>query len=105
MTALKKVSVTLSLIGALTIGLAATMSSVASAQGQEDMNDAIQHLRQARGDLSHAASNKGGHRENAMHLIDQAISEVEAGKAYANSHPEERHEHRRDHDDPGHDHD
>jgi len=97
MTAIAKVSATLFIAAALSLGIATTMTSTASAQGQEEMNEAIEHLRQAKGDLSHAANNKGGHRETAIHMIDQAIAEVEAGKAYAKEHPEAKH-HDHDHD-------
>ena len=99
MTSTGKVSAALVLASALALGLTSTMTSIAYAQGQEEMNDAIEHLRKAKGALEHAAANKGGHRENAMHLIDQAIVEVEAGKTYAKSHPAEKHH------DPDHDHD
>ncbi len=34
---------------------------------------------------SSARANKGGHRERALTLIDQAISEVRAGIAFAGS--------------------
>ena len=95
MTATSKISATLFLATALSLGLVATIASITSAQGQEEMNEAIQHLRAAKGALEHAAANKGGHRETAMHLIDQAIAEVEAGKAYAKEHPMEKHH---DHD-------
>ena len=96
MTATAKISATLFLATALSLGLMTTVTSSASAQGQDEMNEAVEHLRHAKGALEHAASNKGGHRENAMHLIDQAIAEVEAGKAYAKAHPEKHHDH--DHD-------
>jgi hypothetical protein len=93
-----KISATLFLAIALSLGLSSAVNSTASAQGQEEMNEAIEHLRQAKGALEHAAANKGGHRESAVHLIDQAIAEVEAGKAYAKEHPGgEKH--------PDHDHD
>jgi len=47
------------------------------------MESAIQHLREARADLQRATPNKGGHRERAIELINQAIAEVEAGERYA----------------------
>lgn len=68
------------------------------------MNEAIQHLREAKSSLERANKHKGGHRENAMHLIDQAIAEVEAGKAYAKQHAKDKDEHHHDHDND-HDHD
>ena len=42
-------------------------------------------LQSARGELAAATPNKGGHREKAMGLIDQAIGEVRAGIAFAGS--------------------
>jgi hypothetical protein len=95
MTTTARISSTLFIAAALSLSFMTTMLPTASAQGQDEMNDAIEHLRQAKGDLSHAKTNKGGHRETALHMIDQAIAEVEAGKAYAKDHPE-HHDH--DHD-------
>ena len=43
------------------------------------MTAAIQHLREAQRNLESASHDKGGHRERAMQLINQAIAEVEAG--------------------------
>ena len=50
---------------------------------QPHMAESIAFLQSARGELAVATPNKGGHRERAMGLIDQAISEVRAGMAYA----------------------
>jgi oxalate decarboxylase/phosphoglucose isomerase-like protein (cupin superfamily) len=92
------------LASVLSLGMiGATFSSV-SAQGQEEMNEALQNLREAKSTLEHASKNKGGHRENAIHLVDQAIAEVEAGKAYAKQHGNDKDEHHHDHDND-HDHD
>jgi hypothetical protein len=96
MTATARIFATLFLATALSLSMMATLTSTACAQGQEEMNEAIEHLRQAKGALEHAAANKGGHRETAIHLVDQAIAEIEAGKAYAREHPMEKH--RPDHD-------
>ena len=40
---------------------------------QPHMNESIALLQSARGELQAATPNKGGHRERAMGLIDQAI--------------------------------
>ena len=40
-------------------------------------------LQSARAELGAATPNKGGHREKAMQLIDQAIGEIRAGIAFA----------------------
>lgn len=54
--------------------------------GQPHMQAALDHLRSARAELEAASSNKGGHRERAMELVDQAISEVQAGIDFAAGH-------------------
>lgn len=64
-----------------------------AAEPQTEMNEAIGHLKEARESLAHAAKNKGGHREKAMSLIDQAIEEVKAGKEYARQHAGEKKPH------------
>ena len=50
---------------------------------QPHMSESIALLQSARGELQAATPNKGGHRERAMGLIDQAIGEVRAGIAFA----------------------
>jgi hypothetical protein len=52
---------------------------------QPHMTASIALLQSARGELAAATPNKGGHRERALGLIDQAISEVRAGIAFAGS--------------------
>ena len=47
------------------------------------MTASIGMLQSARAELGAATANKGGHRERAMQLIDQAISEVRAGITFA----------------------
>ena len=78
----------------ITLVLAAAMLAMvpivaSAAEPQTEMNEAIGHLKEAREALAHASKNKGGHREKAMSLIDQAIEEVKAGRAYSKEHPEE----------------
>ena len=53
---------------------------------QPEMTAAIQHLREAQRNLELATHDKGGHRENAIRMIDQAIGEVEMGIQYDNTH-------------------
>jgi len=43
------------------------------------MEASLQELRAAREELERAAPNKGGHRERAIELIDQAIEQVKEG--------------------------
>jgi hypothetical protein len=50
---------------------------------QPEMSAALDNLRQAQQHLQAASNNKGGHRERAMQIIDQAISEVQQGMEYA----------------------
>lgn len=50
---------------------------------QPHMNAALDHLRAARAELAAALADKGGHRDHAIALVDQAIAEVKAGKRFA----------------------
>jgi hypothetical protein len=53
---------------------------------QPHMEAARDHLHQARASLDRAEPNKGGHRERAIELVDQAINEVNAGIEFARTH-------------------
>ena len=53
---------------------------------QPHMDETIAILQSARAELAKAEPNKGGHRERALGLIDQAIAEVRAGIAFAATH-------------------
>jgi len=65
-------------------GAIATSLSIGYALGaQPHMDEAIAILQSARVELGKAEPNKGGHREKAIGLIDQAIGEVRAGIAFA----------------------
>jgi len=64
-------------------------SSQLKAQAQErqpHMQAALQHLKEAQEELRAAEHDKGGHRGNAMKLVEQAIAEVDAGVRYADKH-------------------
>lgn len=50
---------------------------------QPHMQSALGLLRSARAELVEARANKGGHRERAIELVDRAISETQAGIAFA----------------------
>jgi hypothetical protein len=66
-------------VGALSIAMVAGFT-IGQAQGyQPRMQNALGDLRAARSELQAAARNKGGHRERAIDLVDQAIGEVRAG--------------------------
>ena len=51
---------------------------------QPHMQAALDSLKSARGKLVNANNDKGGHRANALRLINQAIDEVNAGIAAGN---------------------
>jgi hypothetical protein len=67
----------------LGMAVAASMGIGYAIGAQPHMAESIAMLQSARGELAAATPNKGGHRERAMTLIDQAISEVRAGIAFA----------------------
>ena len=50
------------------------------------MSAAYGHLQQARAELERAAPNKGGHRERAMQMVDQAMQQIEEGEQYYQQH-------------------
>lgn len=54
--------------------------------GQPHMQAALDELRSARQELDAAVADKGGHREKAITLIDEALVEVQAGMEFANGH-------------------
>jgi hypothetical protein len=53
-------------------------------QYQPNMYSALNRLQAARGFLYAAPATKGGHRANAIALVDQAIRETQAGIRYDN---------------------
>jgi hypothetical protein len=55
------------------------------------MSAAYGHLQQAKAELDRAAANKGGHREKAMQMVDQAMRQIEEGEQYDEQHGERRH--------------
>ena len=68
------------LLGAV---IAASMGIGYAIGAQPHMGESITLLQSARAELAAATPNKGGHREKALGLIDQAIAEVRAGIAFA----------------------
>jgi len=54
------------------------------------MSAAYGHLQQAKAELERAAANKGGHREKAMEMVDQAMRQIEEGEQYYQQHGEGR---------------
>ena len=63
--------------------IAASMGIGYAIGAQPHMTASIGLLQSARAKLVAATPNKGGHRERAMQLIDQAIGEVRAGITFA----------------------
>jgi hypothetical protein len=53
---------------------------------QPHMDAALRALQNARAELQQAAADKGGHREQAIGLVDQAIAQVREGIAFAAHH-------------------
>ena len=53
---------------------------------QVHMKAALDALRNAKHHLDEAEADKGGHRAKALDLVNSAITETEAGIAYAASH-------------------
>jgi len=62
------------------------VAGCASGSGQPHMVAARDELRAARGELEAAEANKGGHRERAIALVDDAINQVNEGINFAASH-------------------
>ncbi|MGZ4811089.1 MAG: hypothetical protein ACXVH7_07675 [Thermoanaerobaculia bacterium] len=66
--------------------IAGYVAGCATGSGQPHMNAALDELRAARHELEVAVTDKGGHRARAVQLIDDAISEVNAGIEFARTH-------------------
>ncbi|MEY2413710.1 MAG: hypothetical protein QOD84_2316 [Acidobacteriaceae bacterium] len=60
------------------------------ARHEPHMSAAYGHLREAKAELERAAPNKGGHRERALELVNQAIHQVEEGERYFDQHERRR---------------
>lgn len=69
---------------AATAAVALPATSARAEQG--NMDRAIASLQDALQSLRQATPNKGGHKETAVQLIEQAIGEVNAGIRFANEH-------------------
>jgi hypothetical protein len=81
------VGITTGLAGMI-IGIAAT---VAVAK-QEHMAEAMHHLEGAKQELQQADADKGGHRDKALELVNQAMEQVHAGMEFAKEHHEGDHD-------------
>lgn len=73
-------------------GLALAASSIAltvpqtAFADQGNMEAALRQLQSALDSLHRATPNKGGHKERAAELVEQALAEVQAGIDYAAEH-------------------
>ena len=70
----------------LTLIIAAGFVAGRASADQPRMHAALEHLRAARAELDKATPDKGGHREAAIKLVNDAIAQVEAGIAYDRRH-------------------
>jgi hypothetical protein len=68
----------------LSFAMQINLASAQTGANQPHMQAALASLTNARGELQAGATNKGGHRVNALNLVNQAIVEVQAGMAFAN---------------------
>jgi hypothetical protein len=59
------------------LAIVALVQNASADQGY--MERALEALRNARSELNEASHDKGGHRSNAIQLIDQAIEQVKEG--------------------------
>lgn len=60
------------------------------ARQEPHMSAALGHLEQAKAELDRATPNKGGHREKALQLVNQAMEQVKAGESFYEQHDEKR---------------
>jgi TAT (twin-arginine translocation) pathway signal sequence len=65
---------------------AVTLPATAARAEQGNMDRALGALQDALQSLREATPNKGGHKEIAVQLIEQAIAQVNAGIVFANEH-------------------
>jgi hypothetical protein len=71
---------------ALTLSLAAPLANAGACHDQPNMAAALVALQQAKADLAKAEHNKDGWRDAAIKAVDDAISQVNRGCAFANAH-------------------
>jgi hypothetical protein len=62
------------------------LSALPAEAYQGNMERALSALSAAMESLQAATPNKGGHRERAMHLVERAMSQVQAGIDFASQH-------------------
>jgi hypothetical protein len=79
---IRRILVALLLTVTVSVGFLVGRASAA----QPQMQAALTNLRQARTNLDRATADKGGHRERALRLVNEAIDEVEKGISYDRRH-------------------
>ena len=67
---------------AAAIAIAASSFAAGAYANQPRMVSALRFLQDARAELNAAQTNKGGHRERAIELVNAAIRQVNEGIAY-----------------------
>ena len=68
-------------VSVIVLGVAGLGFAAGCLAAQPHMTNALGALRNARSELQVAERDKGGHRVNALKLVNQAIGEVQAGIA------------------------
>ena len=76
----------LQVVAAAAVAVALAMPATAARAEQGNMDRALSSLQDALQSLRAATPNKGGHKETAIQLIEQAIAEVNRGIRFANQH-------------------
>jgi hypothetical protein len=79
----RRSAATLIAAGAVALPAAGLLATSASAAPEPNMERALRALENAHAALQAARPNKGGHRERALGLVEQAINEVRNGIAYS----------------------
>lgn len=62
------------------------LPTLAFADPQPNMKEALEHLNAAKASLQKATADKGGHRVKAIELVDKAIEQVQKGIEFDNKH-------------------
>ena len=75
-----------SMVLTVSANLVVAQSPAPKTESQPHMNAAVDHLQQAQKELEAGSSDKGGHRVKAIALVKQALSEVQQGIQYDNTH-------------------
>jgi len=73
-------------IALLTVALVSGFFAGRLSAAQNHMINALNALKTAKSELQLAETNKGGHREAALKLVNDAIDEVNQGIEYARTH-------------------